>query len=62
MNNQIEYNTKLIKGKSRITVLFDYNKEWNERIKAITGSEWSNSLKCWHLPDTEVNRTKFKFH
>jgi len=30
------------------------------RIKKLEGSKWSQTLKAWHLPDTEENRNRFK--
>jgi len=48
------------KGESRIAVYFEKNKELIERIKKLEGSLWSQSLKVWHLPDTEKYRSQFK--
>ncbi len=46
--------------KQRIAVYFENNTEWNNRIKKLEDAKWSNTLKAWHLPDTEENRKKFK--
>ena len=48
------------KGENRIAVYFEKNAEWIAQIKQIEGSRWSQSLKAWHLPDTEENRVQFK--
>lgn len=48
------------KGENRIAVYFEKNTEWIAQIKQIEGSRWSQSLKAWHLPDTEENRVQFK--
>jgi len=34
----------------RISVKFPFNQELINKIKAIEGSKWSQSLKAWHLP------------
>jgi len=47
-------------GEKRIAVYFEKNKELIERIKKLEGSLWSQSLKVWHLPDTEKYRNQFK--
>lgn len=47
-------------GEKRIAVYFEKNKELIERIKKLEGSLWSQSLKVWHLPDTEKYRSQFK--
>ncbi|NEW80505.1 MAG: tyrosine-type recombinase/integrase [Gelidibacter sp.] len=48
------------KGENRIAVYFEKNAEWIASIKQIEGARWSQSLKAWHLPDTEENRVRFK--
>ena len=48
------------KKQSRIAVYFEKNTDWNARIKKLPGAQWSQSLKVWHLPDTETYRKQFK--
>ena len=48
------------KGSKRIAVYFEKNADLIARIKVINGSRWSQTLKAWHLPDTEENRRRFK--
>ncbi len=48
------------RGESRIAVRFDYDPVLHARIKKAPGARWSQSMKCWHLPDTTVNRVKCK--
>lgn len=48
------------KGESRISVSFQFNNLLNNKIKRVEGAKWSNSLKCWHIPDTIENRKKCK--
>ena len=47
------------KGERRIALYFEKNVELNERIKNMPGSKWSQSIRAWHLPDTETNRRTF---
>ena len=58
----MEWNAKLIthKFEKRIAVFFEKNQLLIERMRAIKGSRWSQSRKCWHVPDTEENRNRFK--
>lgn len=44
----------------RIAVSFEKNAELIARIKLIDGARWSQTLKVWHIPDTEENRLRFK--
>lgn len=44
----------------RIAVYFEKDAALISRIKALEGSRWSQTLGVWHLPDTEVNRIRFK--
>jgi len=46
------------KGVPRIKVYFEFNSEWNKRIKQVPDARWSKILKSWHIPDTEENRKK----
>jgi integrase/recombinase XerD len=48
------------KAKQRIAVHFDNIPTLNARIKKIEDAQWSRSLRCWHVPDTAENRTRFK--
>ena len=44
----------------RIAVYFEKDAALISRIKALEGSRWSQTLKLWHLPDTDENRKRFK--
>lgn len=57
----MEWNSKIIKhkGERRIVVSFEWNEQLIDRIKRIEGSRWSQSLRAWHIPDTEENRKYF---
>lgn len=58
----MKWESKLIKykGTARIAVAFEKNAELITRIKTVEGSRWSQSLKVWHIPDSEENRVRFK--
>ena len=58
----MDWNAKLITHhkEPRIAVYFEKNAELIARIKKLEGSKWSQTLKAWHLPDTEENRIRFK--
>ncbi len=58
MPEAIQYSLVSHRGQNRITVEFTYNKNWHQRIKKAPGARWSQTMKCWHLPDTEENRVK----
>lgn len=52
--------TILHNGQHRIAVYFENSAELNSRFKKLQDAKWSNTLKVWHLPDTEENRKLFK--
>ncbi|HLP35652.1 phage integrase N-terminal SAM-like domain-containing protein [Lacibacter sp.] len=54
----IAYQLIIHRNKPRILVQFAHNKTWNERVKKVPDARWSNTLKGWHIPDTEENRKK----
>jgi integrase/recombinase XerD len=57
----MNWSAKIIthKKEKRIAVYFEKNAEWIARIKEINGARWSQSLRVWHIPDTEENRIRF---
>lgn len=48
------------KKQQRISVVFDNTADAIARIKKLEDARWSAKLGCWHLPDTEENRQRFK--
>jgi integrase/recombinase XerD len=48
------------KKEQRISVVFDNNADSIARIKKLSDARWSAAMGCWHLPDTEENRIRFK--
>ncbi|HNQ28346.1 MAG TPA: site-specific integrase [Aquaticitalea sp.] len=55
------YTAKIIthRGQKRIAVSFERKSELIARFKKLDGAKWSNTLKTWHLPYTEVYIRKF---
>lgn len=41
-------------GQKRIALRFSYNQELIDHIKKVTESRWSQSIKCWHIPDDSI--------
>ena len=39
-------------NKPVLKLFFPYNKETIEKVRSIPGVLWSNSMKCWYVPDT----------
>jgi integrase/recombinase XerD len=58
----MKWEAKIIKhkGEKRIAVLFEKDTDLIARMKQVEGSRWSQTLKAWHLPDTDENRRRFK--
>jgi integrase/recombinase XerD len=58
----MEFTAKVVthKFEKRIAVYFEKNVLLIERIKTFEGARWSQSRKCWHVPNTEENRIRFK--
>jgi integrase/recombinase XerD len=47
------------RGQARLKLQFEYDTELNKYVRAIPGRQWSKTLGCWHIPDTEENRNMF---
>lgn len=58
----MKWESKLIKHKGvvRIAIAFERNAGLIPQIRTFQGSQWSQSLRVWHLPYTEENRLRFK--
>lgn len=58
----MSWSAKLIhhKNEIRIAVYFEKNAQLIEHIRQFEEATWSQSLKVWHLPDTEDNRIHFQ--
>ena len=57
----MQWSAKIIthRNEKRIAVYFEKNTELVARIKQLDGARWSQTLKVWHLPDTDENRIRF---
>lgn len=57
----MKWEAKIIRysSQSRIGIYFEKNADMIARIKLVEGSRWSQSMKCWHLPDTDDYRERF---
>lgn len=58
----MNWSAKIITHKKikRIAVYFEKNADLIAKIKLVEGSRWSQTLKAWHIPDTDENRKRFK--
>lgn len=54
MKDTIQYKKVQHKGEQRICMYFTYNAGLIEKVKAIKGSRWSQTLRCWHIPDDNI--------
>lgn len=43
-------------GRSRIALVFEYDPDIIEKIRKISGRQWSKALNLWHLPNTPNSR------
>jgi len=43
------------RGEKRLKLIFGYNKELIQQVRKITSCRWSETMHCWHVPDTERN-------
>jgi integrase/recombinase XerD len=48
------------KKEKRIAVWFPKDASSIERIKLLDDAKWSKTLNAWHLPDSALNRERFK--
>jgi integrase/recombinase XerD len=58
----MKWEAKIIthRKEKRIAVYFEKDVDLIARIKRLEGSRWSQTLKVWHIPDTDENRKRFK--
>jgi len=57
----MKWKAKIIthRGESRIAMLVESNPEYWNIARSIEDSRWSQTRKCWHIPNTEENRRRF---
>jgi integrase/recombinase XerD len=58
MKAKIRYQPVIYKNKRRIGIHFDFNAGMNRRMQRVPGAQWSQSQRCWMIPDTSENRAK----
>ncbi len=56
----ITYQKVLHRGEARLRIDFKYQANRIARIKSIPHRKWSQSLRCWHVPDTPETVEKLK--
>ncbi|UPT69354.1 MAG: site-specific integrase [Flavobacterium sp. JAD_PAG50586_2] len=47
------------KGEKRIGIFMERDDIHIAEVRTISGSRWSQTLRVWHLPDTDANRKEF---
>jgi integrase/recombinase XerD len=55
----IQYQPGTHKGQPVIWLQFPYNTALSNKVKQLPGCKWSQSNKCWYMPDTAENREYF---
>ena len=56
MDKNITYGLAEKDNRVWITVKFEWNAAWNNKMRQVAGAKWSSTLKCWLVPDTPANR------
>ena len=56
MPDKMTLTQEVYKGNPVIMIRFKYDPLLVEEVKKLPGRKWSQSLKCWYLPDTPDNR------
>jgi hypothetical protein len=59
IQNKMAYTPSIRGGKPVILIRFKYDPELIADVKKLPGRQWSQSLKCWHVPDTPEYRKRF---
>jgi hypothetical protein len=60
MAEHITYQRIIHQGQARIQLNFPYRTDWIAKVKSIAGRKWSQSRKCWHIPDTKESLEQLK--
>ena len=55
----VEYQLAEHRGKGVIFIKFVYNKIFVDVVRLMVGSRWSQSNKCWYVPDVAEYRKRF---
>ncbi|WP_310557181.1 tyrosine-type recombinase/integrase [Flavobacterium sp.] len=59
MSVLIAYKPGIHREQNVIFLCFDYDKETVKEIKSWTGCQWSQSNRCWYVPDVVAYRIRF---
>lgn len=51
LNKNIKVDFVVHKGQERLKIVFDYNPALIEKVKLIPGRAWSQTMRCWHIPN-----------
>ncbi len=44
------------KGEYRLSITFKYDNQIINKIKTIKDARWSQTKRCWHVPDNSESR------
>jgi hypothetical protein len=44
------------RGKSRLKLIFDYDKDLIAKVRKIDDCRWSATMGCWHVPDNPTSK------
>jgi len=47
-----------VEGQRRLKLIFFYDRELINMVRALPGATWSKALKCWHVADTQGNMNR----
>jgi hypothetical protein len=59
MPNEMTFIPEMHESNPIITIRFKYNPLLIEEVKKLPGRKWSQTLKCWYVPDTREYRARF---
>jgi hypothetical protein len=48
------------RNKPVLKLSFPYTRDAIDRIRSLHGVLWSNSMKCWHIPDTASSMAELR--
>lgn len=60
MISAIQSSLGLHRDQKVIFLTFEYNKNTVAAVRQLVGSKWSNSKKCWYVPDVKEYRIRFE--
>jgi hypothetical protein len=48
------------KGNDRIALIFPYDRMLIEISRQLSGSQWSRTMNCWHIPDSSESVSELR--